>query len=137
MLKYVLLAVAVFGASASALDTVQALEEARTIFTSSTGNVYLGLNDSTLLIGIIGLAVLGGILFVALQAFGADAFLPASNAYDKNSYDPYSTPEAQAALAYAQNQHQQHNQYRHKRSAVPYNLATKMHQLEEAQKKFA
>merc|ERR1712203_825984 len=91
MLKYVLLAVAVFGASASALDTVQALEEARTIFTSSSGNVYLGLNDSTLLIGILGLGLLAGLLFVALQAFGADAFLPASNAYDKNSYDPYRT----------------------------------------------
>jgi len=139
-MKYLVLALVVaMAGSAFAND----YDESRTLFTSSSGNMYLGLNDSTLLIGVIGLALLGGLLFVALQAFGTDSFLPAS----KNSYDSYgqhpdlayaNSAAANAALAYAQNQHEQHaQQYRRKRS--PYaetNLATKLHQLEKAFKKF-
>merc|ERR1711953_1104411 len=123
IMKYLALALMLV-AAASAHE-----EEGRTLFTSSSGNMYLGLNDSTLLIGVIGLALAGGLLFVALQTFGADAFLPAqSSAYDRYSKHP--------ALAYAQNQHEQHQQYRRKRSPFTYNLATKLTQLEKAFKKF-
>ena len=117
-MKYLVLALVLMAGSAFAFEE----DEGRTLFTSSNGNMYLGLNDSTLLIGVIGLALLGGLLFVALQSFGADSFLPAHN---KNSYDYSAHPDlayansaaANAALAYAQNQHEQHaQQYRRKRS---------------------
>jgi len=134
-MKYLALALMLV-AAASAHE-----EEGRTLFTSSSGNMYLGLNDSTLLIGVIGLALAGGLLFVALQTFGADAFLPAqSSAYDRYSTHPdlayANSAAANAALAYAQNQHEQHQQYRRKRSPFTYNLATKLTQLEKAFKKF-
>merc|ERR1712121_21105 len=83
IMKYIVLALVAF--AGVALANEEGHDEGRTLFTSSTGNIYLGLNDSTLLIGVIGLALLGGLLFVALQAFGTDSFLPAS----KNSYDSY------------------------------------------------
>jgi len=138
-MKYLVLALVLMAGSAFAFEE----DEGRTLFTSSNGNMYLGLNDSTLLIGVIGLALLGGLLFVALQSFGADSFLPAHN---KNSYDYSAHPDlayansaaANAALAYAQNQHEQHaQQYRRKRSPfVVNNLATKLTQLEKAFKKY-
>jgi len=136
IMKYLALALMLV-AAASAHEA----EEGRTLFTSSSGNMYLGLNDSTLLIGVIGLALAGGLLFVALQTFGADAFLPAqSSAYDRYSTHPdlayANSAAANAALAYAQNQHEQHQQYRRKRSPFTYNLATKLTQLEKAFKKF-
>ena len=110
---------------ASAASAVEVDESGRTLFTSSSGNMYLGLNDSTLLIGVIGLALAGGLLFVALQTFGTDAFLPAqSSAYDRYSSHPdlayANSAAANAALAYAQNQHEQHQQYRRKRSPFTY-----------------
>ena len=119
-MKYLALALMLV-AAASAHEA----EEGRTLFTSSSGNMYLGLNDSTLLIGVIGLALAGGLLFVALQTFGADAFLPAqSSAYDRYSTHPdlayANSAAANAALAYAQNQHEQHQQYRRKRSPFTY-----------------
>merc|ERR1712165_281460 len=134
IMKYLVLALVLMAGSAFAFEE----DEGRTLFTSSSGNMYLGLNDSTLLIGVIGLALLGGLLFVALQSFGADSFLPAHN---KNSYDYSAHPDlayANSALAYAQNQHEQHaQQYRRKRSPfVVNNLATKLTQLEKAFKKY-
>merc|ERR1712121_126631 len=140
-MKYIVLALVAF--AGVALANEEGHEEGRTLFTSSTGNIYLGLNDSTLLIGVIGLALLGGLLFVALQSFGADAFLPSSgSSYDRYSSHPdlayANSAAANAALAYAQNQHEQHaQQHRKKRSPYTFtNLATKLHQLEKAFKKF-
>merc|ERR1719232_1912250 len=138
-MKYLALA-CMLVAVASAAEA-EAEDEGRVLFTSSNGNMYLGLNDSTLLIGVIGLALAGGLLFVALQTFGTDAFLPAqSSAYDRYSSHPdlayANSAAANAALAYAQNQHEQHQQYRRKRSPFTYNLATKLTQLEKAFKKF-
>lgn len=119
-MKYLALAFMLV-AAASAVE----VDEGRTLITSSSGNMYYGLNDTTLLIGVIGLAVLGGLLFVALQTVGTDAFLPAQgSAYDRYSSHPdlayANSAAANAALAYAQNQHEQHQQYRKKRSPFTY-----------------
>ena len=91
-------------------------DEARTIY-SADGGLYYSLNDTTLLIGLIGLGVLAAGLYAIFL------FTQVPPAYEKQGhyYDPdlaaANSPNANAALAYAVAAQQQQYEYRQKRSA--------------------
>ena len=120
-------AILLFGAcSVQALEAVQApkdLEEevdTRSIFASDNGQLFIALNDTTLILGFIALAALAAVLYFAVTYSAAEP------AYDRFYYDPYAqyqyqhyydpdliaadSPYADAALAYAVSAHQRQQQ---------------------------